>query len=289
MKRTFALTALLFAAAPMALGAQASDGKTNATQAFKSTLPAAGIDKLKLEVKVGQVTIKTSKADSVDIKSVATASEQMHFIFHWTMGNGADKLPPDLHLVTHREGDTLVVGLASKGEKLDVEAGSGGTSGGGINIHVNGGSHPGWKSDWTIVLPARLAVDLVVGVGKARIDGLAGGLRAKVGVGKLDAWLPQGPIDANVGVGSVKAWVRSDDYGTVALSSGVGPVEFDVRGKRNETGYNKEFTSAKQSLTGPGKTAYKLTTGVGHVELKVGVKSLKPMDTAGTDGDGNDK
>ncbi len=288
MKRTFALTALLLAAAPTALAAQPSNGNAD-TRAFNRTLPAAGINKVKFEVKVGRISVSTSKADSVNIKSVATASEQMHFIFHWTVGNGSEKLPAGLHLVTHREGDTLIVGLASKDEKLDIESGSEGTSSGGVDIHINGRSHPGWKSDWTVVLPARLALDLVVGVGKARIDGLAGGLRAKVGVGKLDAWLPRGPIDANVGVGDIKAYVRGDDYGNVSLSAGVGHVDFYVHGRQNQTGYNKEFTSAKQSLTGPGKTAYKLTAGVGHVELKVGVKSLKPTVSANMDADEDDK
>lgn len=289
MKRTFALTALFLASAPIAVAAQASNGNTGTVRAFKSTLPAAGIDKVKLEVKVGRISIKTSKADTIDIKSVATASEQMHFIFHWTVGNGSEKLPAGLHLVTHREGDTLIVGLASKDEKLDIESGSEGTSSGGINIHVSGHSHPGWKSDWTVVLPPRLAVDLLVGVGKARMVGLAGGVQAKVGVGKLDAWLPQGPIDANVGVGDIKAYVHSDDYGKVSLSAGVGHVDFYVHGRQNQTGYNKEFTSAKQSLTGPGKTAYKLTAGVGHVELKVGVKSLKPTDSGNMDTNADDE
>ncbi|MGH8224798.1 MAG: hypothetical protein ACRER1_01410 [Gammaproteobacteria bacterium] len=283
MNSKFVPALLLLAATPLAFAAQSSANKTDATKIFRATAPATGLTGVKLTAGVGTVHVTTSNTDTVSIKATANPGNHMHFIFDWTTGASANALPADLHLVTRREGSQLVVSLATDaGSAASAESANSGHDTNRLNINghtYTTDDHSGWKADWTLVLPARLALDLTVGVGKAEISGVGGGVRAKIGVGKLNAQLPQGPMEANVGVGNVKAFIASADYGKVKLTAGVGRVEFDVNGQRNKTGYEKHFTAAEQQVNGGGKTDFTLKAGVGHVDLEIGVKDLpKPND-----------
>lgn len=275
MYRKLTITVAALALSPLAFAAQSGKAvNAPAVQTFSSAVDANGLKTVKLTVKVGKIKITTNQDDKVMIKTATTAGEDMHFIFDWTTGKSANALPPGLHLVTRRDGDTLVVTLESgdkSSDNSDVLTES--PSNGSVNVNIN--SHtPGWKSNWTVSLPARLALKLIVGVGKASVQGLAGGLDAKVGVGKLNVGLTQGPIDANLGVGDINADVMSADYGKTALTAGVGHVEFDVNGQQNTEGFEQHFTASSQKLTGPGKTTYTLKVGVGHIKLRLGVKKI---------------
>lgn len=281
MKSKYIFATLLLAAAPLALAGQpAGQDKPPLTQQFNSTVPATGVSRIKIEVQVGQVRILAAKTESIEIRSVASASHnQMHFIFDWSAGNPEQPLPQGLHLVTRQQGDTLVVELRSD-EDGSVAPDAGTANGGGDEDKLKTGHGPfGWKSDWTVRMPAGIAVDLVLGAGEADIYGLSGGVSANVGAGKLDAQLAKGPLEAKVGAGEVTASVLSADYGSVSLSSGVGNVEFEVRGSPERTGYDRSIIGARQSLTGTGDTAYKLTAGAGQVGLKLGVQKLVPPDS----------
>ncbi|MGH8128802.1 MAG: hypothetical protein ACRETC_10690 [Gammaproteobacteria bacterium] len=273
---------LLLAAAPLALAAQPSTNKTDATKTFSATAPATGLTSVKLTAGVGTVHVTTANTGTVSIKAKAEPGNHMHFIFDWTTGPSANTLPADLHLVTRREGSQLIISLAT-GAGSAPAAASADTGHDRTTFNIGGhsyntGDNSGWKADWTLVLPARLALDLTVGVGKAQVGGVSGGVQARIGVGKLNITLPQGPVQANVGVGKINAFVTSADYGNVKLTAGVGHVEFDVNGQRNKTGYEKHFTAAEQKTSGSGKTDYTLKSGVGDVELELGVKNLPKGD-----------
>lgn len=290
MNRKLIIAALALTASPLAIAGQSGTAKTPAAQTFSNTVDANGLKNVELEVKVGKIRITTAAADKVAIKTQATAGEDMHFIFDWTTGKSANALPPGLHLVTRRDGDTLMVSLESdatsaKQENTVEPATADQGSRGLVNINVHGDHSVGWKSIWTVTLPARLALHLKVGVGKATVLGIAGGLDAKIGVGKLDAGLKQGPLEANVGVGDISAEVMNADYGDVHLSAGVGHVEFYVNGQQNMTGFEQHLTASSQKLTGDGKTPYTLKAGVGHIKLKLGVKTLKDPDADSMDSD----
>ncbi|MGH8273672.1 MAG: hypothetical protein ACRES9_05365 [Gammaproteobacteria bacterium] len=286
------LAALPFVLFALATNAVAAEASAAASQNFAATVPAAGLKKVKLDVSVGAAKITTGDTNAVKVRVRAERGNNAHFIFKWTSGNeSANGLPADLHLVTRREGATLVLCLASAQEHNCAAAARSATSAqhaasSSSNSVVvtpfgsfdNNGNHHGWKTDWTLVIPARLALRLKLGVGDATVSGIAGGLDAEIGVGHLDARLPQGPAKANVGVGHIEAAIGSSDYGPVDLSAGVGHVGFEVNGEEISKGVQKHFTSASQKVSGTGKTAYTLESGVGHVELKLGVKSLsKPM------------
>lgn len=278
---------LLLAAAPLALAAQPSGSSADQARTFNTTASATGLTGVKLTAGVGSIHITTSNTDTVSIKVAAEPGNHMHFIFDWTTGASTNMLPAGLHLITRREGSQLVVNLATGAGSAPATA-SADTGHDTTTYDIGGhtytaGDNPGWKANWTLVLPVHLALDLRVGVGKAQITGVGGGLRARIGVGKLTVQLPKGPVDANVGVGDVKAFITSADYGNVKLTAGVGHVEFDVNGQRNKDGYQTHFTSAEQQVNGPGKTSYSLKAGVGHVDLEIGARNLPRSSSDNTD------
>ncbi len=279
MNSKFIPALLLLAASPLAFAAQPSGNTGDMTRTFSKTIPAVGLTGVKLTAQVGTIRVVTANTDTVSIKAVAESGSHMHFIFDWTTGSSTTRIPTDLHLVTRREGTRLIVSLATSASPATTSASPAGSTASGndttsYNFNINIGSNSGWKADWTVVLPARLALDLTIGVGKAKVTGVKGGLQAQIGVGKLHAQLPQGPVNATVGVGKIKIFITNANYGKVKLTAGVGDVKFGVGGHPNDSGYEKHFTAADQQVNGRGKTAYTLKAGVGHVDLELGVKNL---------------
>ncbi|MGH8427583.1 MAG: hypothetical protein ACRES7_06335 [Gammaproteobacteria bacterium] len=282
---------LTLAGAPLPLHAATNaNDNANTTRTFSQKLSAAGLDGVKLTVNVGDVRVTTADTDTVSITAQAQPGGNGHFIFDWTTGPSANAVPADLQLVAERQGTQLVVrlasaaGSASSAATVNPAASASGkhimtfTLGGKMTF-TDGGDESGWKADWTLVLPRRLALDLKTGVGSVEINGIAGGLKANIGVGKLSAQLPQGPLNAKVGVGNISAAIASADYSAVDLSAGVGDVGFTVNGHKNSTNYEHQFTAASQHLDGSGTTAYTLKAGVGHVTLDLGSKDMSvPVD-----------
>lgn len=277
MKTLFALCVALSLAA---LSAPIFAANAN-SHSFEKTVPAAGISRLDLEGSVGEVHIKAADTDTIKVKAEAKPGNHIHFIFDWTVGNKpAGQLPEGLHLVMASANGTLTPCLTvvpgNSGCSAELAASSSSaqhstsvTIGPLGNVRVNNSNHS-WKADWTIVVPAHLAVKLKLNVGSAEVQGIAGGLSAKINVGHLNATLPRGPIDAKVDVGHIDAKVGSADYGPVKLQSNIGDTTFSVHGRHIAT-------PQKQTLHGSGETSYTLTTNIGHIGLELGVAGLSKM------------
>ncbi len=288
MNRILTLLAVLpFAAPAFAATAAPTPPANPASRNFAATIPATGLTRVSLGATVGQVNVRAGAGNAVKVRVHARPGSHGHFIFDWTFGPSGNKLPADLHLVARRENGTLLLCLASRrtnGCNSNIKTPSAKTQSGESGetyIAVNPLSgqvvEGGWKSQWTVTLPARLALKLELDVGKAEIGGVGGGVNANVDVGKLDVKLPRGPLKASVDVGGVDAEVGSADYGLVDLSADIGHVAFDVNGNRITTGFKHETTGASQRLTGPGTTAYTLQSNVGSVTLKLGVRGLPSL------------
>lgn len=275
-KPVAAAAALILAAAAGPLYAAAPAG-TPAPRTFSQSLAATGLSAVHLVTGVGDVHVTGAATDKVTVTVSAEAGQGGHFIFNWTSGPSGSSLPAGLHLVTARAGQTLTIRLAGASNKQVVVT----TPSGGRGITINGS---GWKAQWHVVLPARLALTLDGDVGSADVRGIRGGLTAKLSVGTLTATLPAGPVSADVGVGKISADVGSPDYGDVSLTAGVGDVAFTVRGSKVETGYEHHITAGSQHVTGPGTTRYRLAVGTGHVELNLG--SGAAVQSPGSSGSG---
>lgn len=232
---------------------------TSATpRQITTSVPAAGLQKLALTVRVGALHITSADTDSIKIKVRVEQGGQGHFIFTWTSGTGNTGPPASLHLVAHRSGDTLTLCLSADSCEDN-----------GTTVEGMGG----WQAQWELVVPRRFHVTVNGGVLDTHVRGIAGGLDINIGVGKLSAFLPRGPVSAKIGVGKLDVAVASSDYGPVHLATGVGDARFTVGGKKITSGYQHEFTSSSQDTTGNGKTAYDLKAGTGAIVLALGAKS----------------
>ena len=124
------------------------------------------------------------------------------------------------------------------------------------------------EQDWTILIPARLVLDVDVKVGKVNVDGITGGLELSVGVGDIRANAPEGRVKGRVGVGDVKVKSSTKSYGYVLLDANVGDTRLSVDGHR--VVYSKPPGAGNRvALDGPGRDSFELKTNVGNAELEI--------------------
>jgi len=122
------------------------------------------------------------------------------------------------------------------------------------------------SEDWTLTLPANLAVAVKVGVGDVVIRQVAGAIRVEVGVGDVRVQELQGQLDAETGVGDIEVRGSWEAVGAVALETGVGDVRL-LAPQRRERG--EGLVSKSLQLQGPGPHPLKATTGVGDITVRL--------------------
>ncbi len=256
------------------------------------TLPASGIDQIKLLLSTGKVRVLPSTDHTIRLRAKIHSGKTLHFIFDWRIGGPGKRPPRDLAIRTRRGGHTLVIGLNTRNQTMQLPAPNSSSaatpatseSGSTITIETNAISKTdinvtGWSAQWTLWLPPRMAFSLIGGVGEVQVQGLYGGLKVKLGVGRLKAELPRGPVTAELGTGQIRVRIAASDYGNIHLASGIGNVQLQVDGKRIRKGYKRNITAATQKLRGDAKTAYKLQAGIGNVILSLGsplTKGIEP-------------
>jgi hypothetical protein len=87
--------------------------------------------------------------------------------------------------------------------------------------------------EWTIEMPARLAARVEFAAADVVVEGLAGGLHARVtGAGDVEGTVERGPVDVEVNVGDVRIASRAERHGEVELRSDVGGVALWLLGHR---------------------------------------------------------
>lgn len=121
-----------------------------------------------------------------------------------------------------------------------------------------------FEERWTIRLPARLAVELDLGLGDVTVTGLRGGTDFEVGVGDVTLDAVSGDLFIEVGVGDVTVNAESADYGNVEASGGVGDSQLRVRGERvNSEG----MVGHSASWQGDGSHRLEIEVGVGKARV----------------------
>ena len=121
-----------------------------------------------------------------------------------------------------------------------------------------------FEETWTIELPARLAVDLDLGVGDVEVRGLAGTLTVDAGVGDVVAEAVSGNVTIDVGVGDATVRAAAADYGSVEGSGGVGDAKLTVRGEKISS---SGFVGKSAEWTGQGEHVIDISMGVGDAEV----------------------
>lgn len=121
-----------------------------------------------------------------------------------------------------------------------------------------------FEEDWTLTLPAHLALVVELGVGDVEISNIAGGLDLELGVGDANAQVNGGSIDIEVGVGDVTVRGPSAAYRSVEGAAGVGDVRIIADG-RKITG--EGFIAHSAEWRGSGDVNIEAESGVGDIRI----------------------
>jgi hypothetical protein len=245
--KSFAAVLLLISAP---LLAQADDSAM--PRVLNAEAPTAGINTLALEVGVGEMHITASNDDKVHVQVTLRRKErEFMWFFHW-MDGGTSKEIAAAAIQQKLSGDrlTLIVSYPHEGDGSDM------------------------KQEWDVQLPARLKLDAVMAVGDCSIEGVAGGVAAKLNVGELVIDVPRGAIDASVDVGEIRAKSASSQHGRIQLSSNIGDAMLVLKGTESGT-HEHGGLGSRISLEGGGPDTMQLKVNIGEVSLH-----LEPADDA---------
>jgi len=126
------------------------------------------------------------------------------------------------------------------------------------------GGDPLFEARWTLELPRSMDLDLDLGVGDVRVEGLAGDLGVDSGVGDVTVAGARGDIEVDLGVGEVKISAPAGAFGKVACSTGVGDCRLETGG---QTLRGEGMISKDLHWHGDGPSRIDVDTGVGSVTV----------------------
>ncbi len=121
-----------------------------------------------------------------------------------------------------------------------------------------------FEEDWTLTLPAHLALSVELGVGDIEIFNVAGGLDLELGVGDAVIQVNGGPVDVEVGVGDITVHGPAAAYRSVEVAAGVGDVRIIAEG-RKITG--EGFIAHSAEWRGSGDADLDAESGVGDIRV----------------------
>lgn len=227
------------------LAAQADTG-SDEPRVLSTDVQTTGVDTLALEVGVGEVHVTASSDDKVHAR-VTLRRKQREFMwfFHWVTESSSSAIAAARIEQRNSTGRlTLSLALPHASDQEDM------------------------KQEWDVQLPARLKLDAVMNVGDLSIEGVAGGVMAKLDVGELTLDLPKGSIDASVNVGEIRARSGSAEHGRIDLSSSIGEANLVMEG--TESGrHDHGGLGNRVSLDGKGPDDMTLKLNIGEVTLHI--------------------
>ena len=232
MKRRFLvlLTATLMAAPTVGLAGN--------VRTLSAVVDAAELESVLLEVGVGDVEIVIGDDSSVQV---------------------------EVHLKPRRGG--IFSSLKKAERQVERATLMAQTSGSDLELKItNVSGDRRFEEDWTLLMPARLAVNLEHGVGDAIITGMKNDIDIDLGVGNATISSASGSIFAEIGVGELTVQAPASLYGDVEASSGVGSVRITV-GDERLTG--EGFVGHSAEWRGDGPHRISANTGVGDVIVKL--------------------
>lgn len=225
-----------------------------AQKVLDTDVPATGVTQLFLDASQGEVSIKPSGDERVHVR--LELKQQQHWLF-WLFDWYSDQSASDLQAAELKA-------LPDNGALKLV-------------LTYPAGRHPGDIGEkWTVLVPARLALDANLGEGALFIRGVAGGVRAHVHAGDLDISVPQGSLDASVQYGRVHAITAETSPGAISVASGHGLAALDWNGKYygppEQQGFWAHVHLGGNSVAqrGGGGNDLKLLASFGEADLRVG-------------------
>lgn len=185
-----------------------ADSRKEITQAFD----ASDFDKLRLEITAGEIDIDTYDGEEIQVE-ISLRSQR-----RWFSWNNGDV--DDVEL-TVREGESE---LFLRIDEKDIE------------------------QHWQVNLPAKLALEMELGVGEVHIKDFSNNLEMEVGVGEI------------------RVDVISSNYRSIHASTGVGDA--NIRGFEGGSGNERNFISADAYYEGRGDMEIEIELGVGEIQIR---------------------
>jgi len=199
-----------------------------AERTLQVVTPAQGIQEVMVRLGVGDVVVTGCQCQEVRA-SVAVRGKR------WQVEK--------LKIAAHREGDKLTLALAPAEQP---------------------GRHP--REDWTVALPANLALQVKAGVGDVRVRHVVGEVRLDLGVGDVAVEGLRGPLVVATGVGDIEVSGNWEAVGSIKLATGVGDVQL-LTPYRREKG--RGFAAESLQAQGPGPHPLKATARVGTIRVRL--------------------
>jgi hypothetical protein len=175
-------------------------------------IDAAAFERLELEMAIGEMDIEISDDDSISLDIYLEADRR------WFSLRRPDI--SDVELEQRPRGDSLYLGI----DRDNLE------------------------QTWRVRLPARLALEIKVGVGDISLDGL------------------DNSLSLELGVGAVSVDVASENFREVTASAGVGDAV--VRGFQNSDNERRSLVGANAFYQGDGDYHIDVEVGVGDVQIR---------------------
>jgi hypothetical protein len=190
----------------------ASTTHADNTKLINQSFASDDFEKLKLELTVGQLDIEVWDEDRVEV-SIELRAERSWLTLRRRNLDG-------IELSVEENGDELYLGIDEK--KLEQE--------------------------WSLKVPAKLAMEIEMGVGSVDINGLQNSLALELEVGE-------------VSINTVDV-----DFRTIEASVGVGDAA--LRGFGPSAENERSFVSADAYYEGEGEYQIKVELGVGEVSIR---------------------
>ena len=123
---------------------------------------------------------------------------------------------------------------------------------------------PRFEARWQVTAPARLGIEVELGVGDVEIVGFTGGVEMELGVGDASIAVAAGDVEASLGVGDAIVRAPASGYHSAEASGGVGGASIKVDG---EVSAGKGFVGQTNTWSGDGPDRIELEVGVGDARI----------------------
>ncbi|PCK30857.1 hypothetical protein [Pseudoalteromonas piscicida] len=196
----------------LALSTAAMTTQAAETKTITASFPSNGLTELEVDIAVGKIDLQTYNGDSIEVEI----------------------------LVEPKDSDSWFGNTDVNDAQLTNK-----TSTNKLALEVNSDDY---ELSWQVKVPANLALDIEVGVGKIDIDNL------------------NNSADLEVGVGKIKITSTAVDFKEVSLDSGVGKTA--MSGYQNSATSEKSMVGSKTNYTGKGQYSIDAEVGVGNIKLR---------------------
>ena len=234
---------------PALLLAMVSTAHSATPAPLSADLPAAGLTRLNFTGVNGEASIGVSPDEAVHAQ---LDLEQQNTSFLWVFRWMSDSTARDLagaRLVAALQGGTLSLSLA----------------------YPSGQLHEDVKQKWTVLVPARFAVDAAMGAGRLAIRGVGGGVTATLDAGEISIHVPGGPLKAGLRAGRVHAISDTAQPGKLSVKSTFGLAALSLNGNLHAPPPSSfHFFGNSELQQAGGKDDMELKVFAGEADLRVG-------------------